>query len=198
MIRAPIYGTRERPRTRLPNLSADARSMTTWPITCCARRSNVSSRSSVRLYDNWKGSPHVWRASFPSFRKRSRSGISSSMATLQSTIERCGAQFRRACLPYALASPPSWSVTGAHDGYAPGHVPSRAILNRCLALIVLPSLRCTHPPAAAASAAKPRSRSAKRSSTASRPMWKRTVGPPGAQRVAVRAGVQSNGMARLS
>ena len=52
--------------------------------------------------------------------------------------------------------------------------------------------------AATANAAKPRSRSAIRSSTASSPIWKRTVGPPGSQRVAVRAGVQSNGMARLS
>ena len=52
--------------------------------------------------------------------------------------------------------------------------------------------------AAAASAAKPRSRSAIRSSTASSPIWKRTVGPPGCQRVAVRTAVQSNGMARLS
>ena len=50
----------------------------------------------------------------------------------------------------------------------------------------------------AASAAKPRSRSAIRSSTSSRPMWKRTVGPPGAQAVAVRIGAQSNGIARLS
>jgi hypothetical protein len=37
-----------------------------------------------------------------------------------------------------------------------------------------------------------------RSSTASKPMWKRTVGPPGSQRVAVRAGAQLNGVARLS
>ena len=59
--------------------------------------------------------------------------------------------------------------------------------------------RVPHPAAAAtASAAKPRSRSAMRSSTASSPIWKRTVGPPGAQRVAVRYGAQSNGMARLS
>jgi len=52
--------------------------------------------------------------------------------------------------------------------------------------------------AAAISAAKPRSRSAVRSSTASSPIWKRTVGPPGCQRVAVRTGAQSKGMARLS
>ena len=51
---------------------------------------------------------------------------------------------------------------------------------------------------AAASAAKPRSRSPIRSSTSSSPMWKRTVGPPGAHVVAVRMRVQSNGMARLS
>jgi lipid-A-disaccharide synthase-like uncharacterized protein len=51
---------------------------------------------------------------------------------------------------------------------------------------------------AAASAAKPRSRSAVRSSTASRPMWNRTVGPPGCQCVAVRSGAQSNGIAKLS
>ena len=52
--------------------------------------------------------------------------------------------------------------------------------------------------AAPANAAKPRSRSAIRSSTASSPMWKRTVGPPGALRTAVRMLVQSKGMARLS
>ena len=36
-----------------------------------------------------------------------------------------------------------------------------------------------------------------RSSTSSSPMWMRTVGPPGAQAVAVRMLVQSKGMARL-
>src|SRR5271166_1500779 len=50
----------------------------------------------------------------------------------------------------------------------------------------------------AAMAAKPRSRSAIRSSTSSRPMWRRTVGPSGAHRVAVRMLAQSKGMARLS
>ena len=47
-------------------------------------------------------------------------------------------------------------------------------------------------------AAKPRSRSAIRSSTSSSPIWNRTVGPPGAHVVAERKAVQSNGMARLS
>ena len=53
-------------------------------------------------------------------------------------------------------------------------------------------------PAAAAIAANPRSRSAIRSSGSSRPIWKRTVGPPGAHLVAVRYSVQSNRIARLS
>ena len=52
--------------------------------------------------------------------------------------------------------------------------------------------------AVALSRAKPRSRSALRSSMSSRPTLKRTVGPPGAKRVAVRVGVQSKGTARLS
>jgi hypothetical protein len=51
---------------------------------------------------------------------------------------------------------------------------------------------------AAANAAKPCSRSAMRSSTSSSPICSRMVGPPGAQVVAVRALVQSNGVARLS
>ena len=53
-------------------------------------------------------------------------------------------------------------------------------------------------PAARASAANPRSRSAIRSSGSSSPIWKRIVGPPGAHLVAVRYSVQSNRMARLS
>ena len=52
--------------------------------------------------------------------------------------------------------------------------------------------------AAALSRAKPRSRSSFRSSMSSRPALKRTIGPPGAKRVAVRVAVQSTGTARLS
>src|ERR1700694_1669173 len=43
------------------------------------------------------------------------------------------------------------------------------------------------------SAAKPRSRSAIRSSTSSRPIWRRTVGPAGVHLVAVRMLAQSKG-----
>src|SRR5579863_5102647 len=58
------------------------------------------------------------------------------------------------------------------------------------------SRHCDHSPAI--NRRNPRSRSSFKSSISSRPTEKRKHGPPGAQRVAVRYFVQSNGMTRLS
>ncbi len=112
---------------------------------------------------------------------------------------RAGGRRRRAigaplvCCARSCDSPPS--ICGPILGRRRGA--SKRPLARCLALRPRRQIRPVQA-RASANAAKPRSRSAIRSSTASSPIWKRTVGPPGAQRAAVRIFVQSNGMARLS
>ena len=121
----------------------------------------------MRFLVQWIAANAPGTASF-----RWRSGYSRSAAALLLLVyalyrkDRCSSPARRSVYSSICAISISCCATARATSASPEHT-------------------CTPP---RQSAAKPRSRSARRSSTASSPIWNRTVGPPGSQLVAVRSG----------